>query len=80
MVVRMRHTKSKRNRVRSHHALKKKALSICSNCKAKIIPHIVCKNCGYYNGRKVIDVLKKTAKKEAKKKAQHDESHEGHNH
>lgn len=28
----------------------------------------MCGNCGYYNGRQVIDVLKKLDKKERKKK------------
>ncbi len=81
MVVRMKHSKGKRNRVRSHHALKKKAFSVCSHCKAEGISHIVCKQCGYYNGRQVIDVLKKTAKKE--KKHQHtntEESKKEHTH
>lgn len=30
--------------------------------------HRVCRNCGIYNGREVIDVLKKLAKKERKNK------------
>jgi large subunit ribosomal protein L32 len=64
----MRHTKGKRNRIRSHHALKKRTFSVCSHCKAESISHTVCKQCGYYNGRKVIDVLKKADKKEVKKK------------
>jgi len=28
----------------------------CPNCGAYHLPHRVCKACGYYNGRKVIDV------------------------
>lgn len=70
MVVRMRHTKGKRNRVRSHHALKQKNFSVCSHCKLDVIPHTICKHCGYYKGRLVIDVLKKANKKEAKQKNQ----------
>ena len=31
-----------------------------------MIPHVVCKNCGYYNGRQVVDVLKKQGKKDKK--------------
>lgn len=68
MVVRMRHTKGKRNRVRSHHALKPLQLARCSHCRAAAIPHIVCKNCGYYAGRQVIDVLAKLDKKSRKQK------------
>ena len=31
------------------------------------MPHTVCMNCGYYKGRRVIDVLKKETKKDKKK-------------
>lgn len=68
MVVRMKHTKGKRNRVRSHHALKSMRFGVCSHCGKPKLPHIVCGNCGYYNGRQVIDVLAKLDKKERKKK------------
>ena len=43
---------SKRLR-RSHIALAKPTLAICSNCGEKIRPHHVCAKCGYYDGRKV---------------------------
>jgi mRNA-degrading endonuclease RelE of RelBE toxin-antitoxin system len=32
------------------------------------LPHSVCKNCGTYQGREVIDVLKKLTKREQKKR------------
>lgn len=64
----MRHTKGKRNRVRSHHALKPLRFAACSHCNAAAIPHVVCKNCGYYKGRQVIDVLAKLDKKRRKEK------------
>ena len=67
-VPKQRHTKSRRNRGRSHHALKKRAVFLCPKCQAPILPHQVCANCGYYNGRQVIDVLAKLDKKERKKK------------
>ncbi|TSC78347.1 MAG: large subunit ribosomal protein L32 [Parcubacteria group bacterium Gr01-1014_33] len=76
MVVRMRHTKGKRNRIRSHHALKTGSFAICGHCHQPSIPHIVCKNCGYYNGRQVIDVLAKLDKKERKKKEKELHAHE----
>jgi large subunit ribosomal protein L32 len=64
----MKHTKGKRNRVRSHHALKPRRFGVCSHCGKEKLPHIICENCGYYNGRQVIDVLAKLDKKERKKK------------
>lgn len=76
MVVRMKHTKGKRNRVRSHHALTPMNFSTCPQCKAQVIPHTVCLNCGFYNGRKVIDVLARLDKKERKKKEAELHKHE----
>ena len=62
-----RKTKSGKNQRRSHHALKKIALINCKKCNQPIKPHIACSNCGYYNGKETIDVLKKLSKKERTK-------------
>lgn len=67
-VPKQRHTKSRQNKRRSHHALKKGAIFVCSKCGQPILPHQVCRNCGFYNKREVIDTLKKLTKKERKKK------------
>ncbi len=66
--MRQRHTKSRRNKTRSHHALKAVILAVCPKCGQAILPHIVCANCGTFKGREVIDVLKKLTKKERKDK------------
>jgi large subunit ribosomal protein L32 len=68
MVIRMRHTRAHTGNRRSHHALIAKVFTICTNCKEKKETHIVCKHCGFYRGRKVLDVVKKVEKKQAKKK------------
>lgn len=67
-VPKQRHTKSRRNRRRSHHALKPQAIFYCSKCKAPVLPHTLCDNCGTYAGREYIDVMAKLTKKEKKKK------------
>ena len=54
-VPRHRRTKSKQGKRRSHLALKKKALSSCSKCGARVLQHVVCVSCGSYKGRQVID-------------------------
>lgn len=67
-VPKQRHTKSRRNRRRSHQALSSPVVSLCPKCQSPIRPHHLCHNCGYYNGRQVIDVMAKLTKKEKKKK------------
>jgi len=67
-VPKQKHTKSRRNKRRSHHALTKQGFSVCPKCQETVLPHQLCQNCGTYAGREVIDVLAKLTKKERKKK------------
>jgi large subunit ribosomal protein L32 len=69
MVVRMRHTKSHTANRRSHHALTKGAFITCSNCQALKKGHVVCMNCGFYNGKKILNLTAKAEKKAKKEKA-----------
>ncbi|MFH0732227.1 MAG: 50S ribosomal protein L32 [Candidatus Omnitrophota bacterium] len=57
-----RHSNTRTRKRRTHDVLAKPNLSKCKNCGAYILPHRVCKKCGYYNGVQVI------IKKEKKKK------------
>lgn len=65
-VPKQRHTKSRRNKRRSHHALDKQRFSNCPKCGSPILSHRVCQNCGSYKDREVIDVMAKLTKKERK--------------
>lgn len=67
-VPKQRHTKSRRNRRRSHHALIKRFFSLCPKCGQQVLPHQLCQNCGTYAGHQIIDVLSKLTKKQRKKK------------
>ncbi|OIO16164.1 MAG: 50S ribosomal protein L32 [Candidatus Portnoybacteria bacterium CG23_combo_of_CG06-09_8_20_14_all_37_13] len=67
MVPKQRHTKSRRNRQRSHQALKRQALIKCAKCSQLILPHRVCGFCGFYKNKEVIDVMARLTKKERKK-------------
>jgi len=75
-IPKQRHTKSRRNRRRSHLRLKKQKFSSCPKCGEPVLAHRVCSFCGYYNGKQVIDVLAKLEKKEKKKKEKELKEHE----
>lgn len=62
------HTKSRRNKGRSHFALRPMNLVRCPKCNARILPHRACWNCGYYKGKQVVDVLARLDKKERKRR------------
>jgi len=59
--------KGKQKRRRSHLALKPKKLVKCSHCGREILPHVVCRHCGYYKGGEVVNVLAKALRKKEKK-------------
>ncbi len=48
-------SKSKRNSRRAHIKVSAPNLSVCPQCGEAKLPHHVCKNCGSYNGRTVIE-------------------------
>ncbi len=54
-----RHSKSRRNKRRSHDFLTARSTSECPNCHETKLPHRVCPHCGYYRGREVIEVGEK---------------------
>lgn len=57
MAVPFRRTgKTRKNLRRSHLALVKPNLVECPKCGAKVQPHHVCKNCGNYDGKTVLEV------------------------
>lgn len=58
-----RRTKSARNQRRSHHSLKSLILVKCGKCGKPAKPHHICRECGYYNSKKLIDVSEKLPKK-----------------
>jgi len=67
-VPKQRHTKSRRNKRRGNIFLTRPSLVLCPKCGKEVRPHLLCRNCGYYKGREVVDVFKKMDKRERKKK------------
>lgn len=67
-VPKRRRSKSKQARHRSQWKLKEPVFNICSNCKTAVLPHRVCMACGYYGGKKVLEIETKEEKALRKKK------------
>ncbi|MDQ0513748.1 large subunit ribosomal protein L32 [Mycoplasmoides fastidiosum] len=54
-VQQRRVSKTRRDKRRSHMALKNPTLVACSNCSKIIKPHRVCVECGYYKNMNVLN-------------------------
>ncbi|MBY0229719.1 MAG: 50S ribosomal protein L32 [Gemmataceae bacterium] len=61
-VPKRRMSKSRRNMRRSHHALVPVQVQYCPRCSEATLPHKVCSNCGWYQGREAVAVEKATEK------------------
>jgi large subunit ribosomal protein L32 len=54
-VPKRRKTRSKMRMRRAHWRTEAPAYSSCPQCRQPKLPHRVCRNCGYYAGRQVVD-------------------------
>lgn len=52
-----RHSKTRRDKRRTHYKAVASTVSVCPNCGAAKMAHRACPECGYYNGRKIIGSL-----------------------
>ena len=50
-----RHSKARTSKRRANDFLTPKSVSVCTQCGASVMPHRVCKDCGFYKGREVIE-------------------------
>jgi large subunit ribosomal protein L32 len=53
-----RHSRTRRNKRRSHDFLTPVAASACPQCSEPKLPHRACLKCGTYKGREVIPIEK----------------------
>jgi large subunit ribosomal protein L32 len=53
-----RHSRTRRDKRRSHDFLTPVAASVCPQCSEPKLPHRACLKCGTYKGREVIPVEK----------------------
>lgn len=56
-------SKARRDKRRTHWKITPVDISICSQCGKPKLPHRVCLNCGFYNGRLVVKIKEKKEKK-----------------
>jgi len=49
-------SRARRDKRRSHLHLDPVTTTTCKKCGKPILPHRVCKYCGYYKGKKVVKV------------------------
>lgn len=55
-VPKRKHSKSRRNKGRTHLKLFVQTVVECPNCHELKLPHRVCPQCGKYKGRQIIEV------------------------
>jgi large subunit ribosomal protein L32 len=59
-----RHSKTRGRKRRTHWKLPEMNLIVCPQCKQLKLPHQICKICGYYSARQVVEIrLKKKKEK-----------------
>ena len=54
-------SKSRRDKRRSHMALRSPAVTLCPECMEPKLPHRLCMNCGYYKQQMVIEIKEEKA-------------------
>lgn len=52
-------SKTRSRKRRSHQSVKPVQLSYCPQCGTAAPTHVVCPNCGYYQGRTLVDIEEK---------------------
>lgn len=66
-VPKQRHTKGRRNRRRANIKIASKRMIACPKCSKATLGHKACPHCGFYKGKEVVNVTKRSQKKKGKK-------------
>lgn len=69
-VPKKKRSKSRQRSRQSQQKLSPPSIGTCSHCKAPLLPHFVCSECGYYKGKQtvIIQVKKEKEKEKGKEK------------
>ena len=60
-----RHSRQRKGKRRASISLSIPNAVVCSNCSNMIMPHSVCKTCGFYRGKEIINKSSKKTKTQA---------------
>lgn len=64
-----RHSRQRQGKRRAHIKLTTINSVKCPNCGNPVLPHNICKNCGYYKGKEVLKKKSKEKKEEKEEKS-----------
>ena len=53
-VPKRKRSRSRRDKRFANKGIKVKATTVCKQCTAPLVPHVLCQGCGFYKGRKII--------------------------
>lgn len=62
-------SKTRKRKRRTHYKIEVPGMTLCPNCGEMKLAHTVCKACGYYDGRKVLEIKTKEAEEEKTEEA-----------
>ncbi|MFP4459665.1 MAG: 50S ribosomal protein L32 [Candidatus Zixiibacteriota bacterium] len=58
-VPKRRHSRTRGKKRRTHYKKPLKQVMECPNCGSPKLPHRICMECGFYNGREVLTITSK---------------------
>ena len=59
-----RHSRARQGKRRAAIKLTVRETVLCTNCGTPVLPHTICRNCGFYKGKEVINMAKKKKSEE----------------
>lgn len=76
-VPKKKRSKSRQRSRQSQQKLSSPTIGNCPHCKAPLLPHFVCPECGYYKGKQAIIIQAKKEKEKEKDKEKEKEKGKG---
>lgn len=67
-VPKKKRSKSRQRSRQSQQKLSSPSIGSCPHCKAPLLPHFVCPECGYYKGKQAVIIQAKKEKEKGKGK------------